>query len=196
MGKTKKVFTALLLAILMTFGVAGCSSGTNDLQSQLDEISNRLTEMDKKIEQLEKELAELSMGTFYTLQVAYDNGWLTQADLMSIAYYHNGGRMHNEELMSEDYAPAPKTPEVLSNATELKIKGASAKKYREKYDIKNAEADGFTITEYCGTYGGCVAIMMRDDYSGAAGVAWTDNVANVDIYYNDGNEILIWRDTK
>ena len=62
MDKTKKVIIALFAAILMVFGVAGCSSGTNELQSkiddlqgQLEEMSNRLTEMDEKIEQLGKD---------------------------------------------------------------------------------------------------------------------------------------------
>ena len=30
-------------------------------------------------------------GNFYSLREAYDNGWLTQEDLQSLAYYYNGG---------------------------------------------------------------------------------------------------------
>ena len=134
------------------------------------------------------------MGKFYTLQEAYDNGWLTQADLMSIAYYHNGGRAHNEEIMSEDYAPAPKSPEVLSKWTESRIKRAAAKEYRgREYKIKDAKARGFTITAYYGTYGDCVAIMMKDKYTGEPAVVWTDVVAGVNIYYGSGRTIKVWR---
>lgn len=172
MRKAKRVLIALLLGIVTVFGVAGCNK---------EPAGNK---------------GEESTGTFYTLQEACDNGWLTQADLMSIAYYHNGGRWHNEEIMSEDYVPAPKTPEVLSKKTELKIKNTAAKDYRENYNINDAEADGFRITEYCGTYNGCVAIMMRDDYSGTAGVVWTDTIAGVNIYYNSGRTMQIWSENK
>ena len=47
-------------------------------------------------------------GAFYTLQGAYNAGYLTKEEIMSIAYYHNGGRLYNEEIMSEKYRPFPK----------------------------------------------------------------------------------------
>lgn len=135
-----------------------------------------------------------STGALYTVKEAYENGWLTKDDLMSIAYYHNNGRWHNEEIMDETYEPIPKTPEVLSKKTESKIKNAAAAEYREKYDDEEAVAKGFTITEYDGTYGDCVAIMMRDVYSGEAGIVWTDTVAGVNFSYGGGRTIIIWRD--
>lgn len=174
---------ALLLGIVAMFSIAGCGSGT---QSGLQNDSeNKIDEMDTKE----------SVGTFYTLHEAYDNGWITQSDLMSIAYYHNDGRAHNEDIMSEDYMPSPKMPEILSGSTELKIKNTAAKDFNEKNNITYAEAEGFKITDYCGTYGDCVAIMLTDDYSGTTGVEWTDSVAGINIYYNSGREIQIWRDT-
>lgn len=209
MKKVKIVLIALLLGIVMIFGVAGCNIDTqndlqgkiDDLQTQIEELEERLAEMedqfgdrDKKIEQLEKELAEKSTGTFYTLREAFVNGWLTREDIMSIAYYHNGGRWHNEEIMSEDYEPAPKKPEVLSEFTELKIKSTGAKYCRENYDIAEAEADGITITQYCGTYGDCVAVMIRG-YLHYAQALWTDTVAGINIHYSDANSIKIWRET-
>lgn len=172
MKKLFGIFIALILAVVMVFGVAGCNKKPAEKSPEEEE----------------------SKGTFYSLQEAYDNGWLTRADIMSIAYYKNRGRTYNEEIMSEDYEPLPKVPEVLSNLTELKIKSTAAKEYREKYNMQYAEADGFTITEYCGTYNGCVAVMMRDVYSGEAGVEWTDSVAGVNIYYNSGKSIKIWRE--
>ena len=33
-----------------------------------------------------------AIGKFYTLQEAFDQGFLTENDLKSIAYYNNGGR--------------------------------------------------------------------------------------------------------
>ena len=48
-------------------------------------------------------------GDFYSLQEAYEAGYLTKEEIMSIAYYHNGGRVYNEEIMSEEYTPIPKS---------------------------------------------------------------------------------------
>ena len=59
----------------------------------------------------------LYQGQFYTLQQAYENHWLTQEDLKSIAYYHNVGIAGNEEVMGENYQPQPKTPEILDKIT-------------------------------------------------------------------------------
>ena len=211
--QAKKVIIVLFLWIVMVFGVVGCNAGVQDelqakiedLQSQITEMEDRLaetegqiSERDKKIDQLEKELAEKTTGKLYSLQEAYDNGWLTQADVMSIAYYNNGGRTYNEEIMSEDYEPLPKTPEVLSNLTELKIKSTAAKEYREKYkdDAEDVVADDFRIIQYCGTYGDCVVTMMTNKYTHYLEAVWIDTVAGVTIHYSNSNSIKIWRETK
>ena len=217
------IFTALVLGIVMVFGVAGCNVGSSEFQKKIDDLQSQVAEMEDKlgerdatiedlkeqikkqeeeIEQLEKELEEEKMngkepvGAFYTVKEAYENGWLTQEDLLSIAYYHNGGRAYNEEIMSETYQPAPKMPEVLSEETELKIKITATKECREKENIKYAEVDGFTITQYYGTYGNCVAVMMIDNYSDFMTVELTDTVAGVNFYYPYVNLIKIWRGIK
>ena len=204
MGKTKKIFVALLLAILTLFCFAGCAADTDELQDKIDGLQSRIEELEAQIKDRDEEIAQLeesveklmeeNSGAFYTMQGAYDNGYLTKADLMSIAYYHNGGRKHNEEIMDEAYTPAPKTPETLSEVTELLIKRTAAKDYRENHNINNAEASGFTITEYDGTYGDCVAVIMRDDYSGSAGVVevLVETIGGVNYYYT-GRTIKIWK---
>ena len=229
MKQVKIVCIALILGIVMIFGVVGCNEGAqnelqnkiDDLQSQIAEMEDRLAEMedqlcerdatiedlngqiekqDEKIEELEKELAEKTVGTFYSLQEAYDNGWLTQADLMSIAYYHNGGRWHNEEIMNEDYEPAPKTPEVLSEITEFKIKCTALKEYKTEFSktpsASIAKVEDFTITEYHGTYNGCIAVRMIDKFTGYPGVIGTPKIAGVRFYYGMPNYIKIWREIK
>ena len=50
---------------------------------------------------------ETVQGEFYSLQEAYDKGWLTQDDLLSIAYHYQG-RRDNEELMGEDTSRSPR----------------------------------------------------------------------------------------
>ena len=46
--------------------------------------------------------APQTYGTFYTLEEAYEAGILTHDELMSIAYYHNGGTRGNEAIMGEE----------------------------------------------------------------------------------------------
>ena len=132
-------------------------------------------------------------GTFYTLQEAYDNGYLTREDLMSIAYYKNGGRRYNESIMPENYAPIPKDPEELSESTSLRICSTAAADWNAEYPDDDATAEDFWIDYYYGTYGNCVAVMMRDNLSGTTGVVWIGIVADVSFSYNSGKEIRVWR---
>ena len=115
---------------------------------------------------------------------------------MSIAYYHHRGRAYNEEIMSENYEPLPKTPDVLSEETEYKIKSAVATELKEKYQIIYAQAKDIIITEYNGTYGDCVAVMTRYVQAGTAGVVWIDTIAGVQFFYWSGQTIQIWREDK
>lgn len=69
-----------------------------------------------------------AQGMFYSLQEAYVNGWLTQEQLLSIAYYHHSesytydlNTRYNTELMGENYQPIPKSPETLSDESILTI---------------------------------------------------------------------------
>ena len=224
MKRISKIIFALLIGVITIFGVAGCNNDAqkqlqgkiDELQAQIADVSGRLTEMedeldernatiddlndqlkerDERIEELEKEILS-NAGEFYFLEDAYDNGWLTQEDIMSIAYYHNRGRWYNEDIMPENYAPQPKMPEVLSDKTQLKIKSVSAKALREFQNIKNAEADDIIITEYYGTYGDCVAVRTRDNYSGYGTIVFTDLTAGVKFFYGDPKLIQIWRETK
>ena len=132
-------------------------------------------------------------GTFYTLQEAYDNGYLTREDLMSIAYYHHNGREYNEETMPEDYAPIPKDPEELSESTSLRIRSTAAADWNAEYPDDDATAEDFWIDYYYGTYGNCVAVMMTDNFTGYNQVLHASGVADITIQYYDGNRIKIWR---
>jgi len=134
---------------------------------------------------------ELRLGTFYSLQQAYDEGLLTQDDLKNIAYYHHGSMEYDfEKLCEEDlvltegeieiirqyqnenagFIPAPKIPEVLSAETEQAIKEATAFSLRaQTYSngtsmYPNAAAEGVKIKKYHGTYHNCAAVVIDDSY--------------------------------
>ncbi len=148
-----------------------------------------------KISNLKNEIGE---NGFYTVAEAYWLGYITREDLMSIAYYHNCGRSGNEEVMGEDYKPLPKTPEKLSVETEVAVKqsyfdGHLIDKdldYLEKLLGKKLEIN---VNEYDGTYNGCVAVMMSDNYSGFLTIVQTIEIDGIKFYYGNSNEIKIWK---
>ena len=82
---------------------------------------------------------KLEDGKFYTVTEAYEKGYLTREQVMSIAYYHNGGRSHNEEIMSEDYQPLLKTPEKLSKVTEASLRQTYIDHRWKEEDLKANE---------------------------------------------------------
>ena len=128
-----------------------------------------------------KDGLETGEGTFYTLQKAYDEGYLTKEEIMSIAYYHNGGRVYNEEIMSEEYTPIPKN---------------AAYEYNSEHNHETkATADGFTIVHYYGTYDGAVAVIVTHSYLGDSPAVVVDNsysVAGVIFHYWTYNHIQIY----
>ena len=154
MKTAKKVIIALFLGIVMVFGVVGCNAGVQDelqskidaLQSQIAEMEAQIGERDEKIEQFE-ELIGKCVGTFYTLQEAYDNGWLTQADLQSIANYNNNGIPY---------------PESLSDYIAKSIKKSWAKKEKEDNPATDITEEKVTICQYYGTYNDCVAVIVDE----------------------------------
>ena len=139
----------------------------------------------------EQSNGEFGEGKFYTVTEAYENGYLTREQVMSIAYYHNGGNYKNEEIMGEDYKPLSITPKTLSVQAENSIKQTHLNEYYEGKDY--AELSGIRIDSYYGTYNGCFVVMISDDYSGTAGIVWIEEVAGINIYYISGNRIEIWR---
>ena len=132
-------------------------------------------------------------GQFYTLQEAYEQGYLTYDELMSIAYYHHAGNLNNEEVMPEDYVPQPKTPDVLDQKTEQQIKKDAAHKYNNDPDYESHyKAESFIIERYYGTYGDCVAVLIKGPFLYAQAF-WSEKVAGITFKYGEENPMMIWR---
>ena len=96
--------------------------------------------------------SESENGEVIGLQEAYEKEYLTQEDLLSIAYYYQGTK-NNEELMGEDYVPKNKELETLNEKTADKIIEVLKKKTDQDY-IK--------IIGYLGTYNNCVIVNYMD----------------------------------
>ena len=195
----KLIFSVLVLSAFFSVALCGCNSGDDELKQRLDALEESNRQLEERVEELEKEnellrdmLTEINIidGEFYTLQQAYDEGWLTQEDLKDIAWYHNGGNTFNEQIMGGDFQPRPKSPEALDKMTDRSIKQTYIKSFLSK---ENAGTGGVHIDGYYGSYNGCYPLMMSDNYSGTTGAIVMRTVGGVTFYYNSGNEIKIWK---
>ena len=166
MKKTVKIFLLLFVGILTIIGVAGCNGDTNK---------------------------EISTGAFYSLQEAYDNGWLTQEDLKSIAYYQSGGRSGNKDIMDEDYRPMPKRPAELDDETKLAIKQAYYKRQFPDEDWSNVSPEPFY--PYYGCYHKCVVISFPLFYDSMMmpEISMDVEIGGVKFWYSDSVYLCVWR---
>lgn len=123
-------------------------------------------------------------GQFYTLRQAYENGWLNEDDLKSIADYHNNKKTY----------PIP-----LSNEEEVAIKETAAFEVRsdERNQRPDAGAEEFFISEYYGVYNDCYAVIIDDSYVMFPGIDdYWENIGDVSIHYLTPVKIKIWRPYK
>ena len=128
---------------------------------------------------------------FYNLYEAYTNGWLTKDDLMSIAYYHNGGRGGNKDIMPENYTPKPKTPEVLSEEMDLAIRQTFLDEHFIESDPCEITLDNLRA-EYYGTYSNCVAVKIWCDVFGYGAAIVRERIGGVLFGYSNTNTLQIW----
>lgn len=132
-----------------------------------------------------------SVGSFYSLDEAYENGWLTQNDLQNIAYYYHiryGGREH----IDESFVPDRKAPETLSNATQNKIKRTYLNKVAE---VPDGSLERVEIWQYYGSYNGCVVVAVRSDYLLIDPLPYVDHTIGEVVFYDySPSEIEIWRE--
>jgi hypothetical protein len=138
------------------------------------------------------EVRKEGAGMFYTLQEAYDEGWLTQDNLRSIAHYQSAGEDE------PNFTPTPMNPKVLSNEAieaikEEYLKGLLAATHQDGTLLfPNATISDVYFLAYYGTYGGVIAIKISDEFSGYAGVVVELVVAGVTFTYS-GVPVSIWK---
>lgn len=106
---------------------------------------------------------ERKHGEFYTLQEAYENGILTQEDLISIAYYYHSNispETVNGDLMGEGYQPIEKEPKVLSEKTERSIKKTMISDLKNQNFSQPLKLKNIVISGYYGTYKDYIAVNL------------------------------------
>lgn len=124
-------------------------------------------------------------GTFYSLQEAYDAGYITRADLEEIAERQNDwGSALKEEL-------DPQVKQMICEDEAERLRNPEEDPYPE------AEASGVRIVHYYGVYqGDSYAVMLSNIYEPAFPAVdeeqW-DHIDSVDILYFNPRRIEIWK---
>ena len=97
-------------------------------------------------------------GELYTMEQAYENGWLTEDDLKSIACsYYDGTYLSNENPYSGMYT----STEELTEEMETEIKQAFL---NQVVNFAEGNRDRVDIKRYYGTYNGNVVVTIASNY--------------------------------
>ena len=132
-----------------------------------------------------------SVGEFYSLDEAYENGWLTQGDLKNIAYYYHT-RYGETEHIDQSFVPTPKTPETLSEDIQNKIKRSYL---NEIIDMPNGLFDQVIIYNYFGTYHDNIVLHISDNYNAYDYVIETEHEIGGICFYEYSSAFLrVWRE--
>lgn len=121
----------------------------------------------------EEQTPEYIEGAFYSLQEAYDNGWITEENLQSIADLY-----HNKQT----------APEIdISEAVSYSIRKTFADERNTPIDIDDV------FYAYYGEYNSCIAVMMFSSTEEFPDVMTDVTVGGVTIHYTNLNKIYIWK---
>lgn len=162
-----------LLAILLTLTTLGCLGVSSCKNTQTQDPSTE----------------RQAIGRFYTLQEAYDQGFITENDLKSIAYYNNGGRENNEDKIEEDFVSQPLNPKTIPADIQKNIKSDYIY-YNDK--LENTEKDSSVrINNYYGSYNDTYVLTLRGPF-GYAAVIKDFSVSGYKFYYTQ-EEFMVWR---
>ena len=129
-------------------------------------------------------------GAFYSLDEAYDNGWLTQEDLKNIAYYYNS---YSAPDLEPDYTfiPEPIDPNQLDNQT--------IKKMKKTYQLTilkdwKAPLKSVFLKVYYGTYQNCVIAEWGHNWFAYDPYYEKEKMIGDVLFYNYNSCLLVWRE--
>ena len=128
---------------------------TNHYEIVLWQSQERIDKLENENKYLSDRVTELELQTLKIcpLVQAYDLGLVSRNDLLNISYYHYGERL---EIMEEGFVLVPKTPEVLSEETDVAIRQAYSRYVNPNPDKTIDDV----YYSYYGTYNNCVAINI------------------------------------
>ncbi|MBQ9714492.1 MAG: hypothetical protein IJV83_04135 [Clostridia bacterium] len=169
MKNLKKWLVVMLSAVMAfaTFGLVSCGDDTENSSSQ-ESISSETDNSSSEENSVDPE----ELGTFYTLQEAYDNSYISHDNLQTIAELVNSNQEIDLGLLDLEDA------ETIKNL------------YSKQYDITNEDI----IINFYGYHNDCVAVIMSERGAGGATVITNITVEGVEFIYPDcDTEVIIWK---
>ena len=183
-GRIQKWLTGALSLVVCAGVFAGCGGNGNSVDNSEQDGSNvgnnsvydSESDQGGDPESSSEYVGEIT-GVFYTMEEAYEAGYLTREDLTNIAYYHN------------EWVPYPET---LDNSIAEAIKKTQAEDLRK--NVPEAKAEDIQIIKYYGEYNGNYAVMIDHPYGEYPTVIvdeW-ETVGGVKFHYRGFNRIVVW----
>ena len=129
-----------------------------EMATSKPDIDTVVTVAKAEIDQVEMDEVE---GMFYSLDYAFDNGWLTTEQLQSIAYYYYEECIAHDHSECESFTPISKNPSTLSIGTQTAIKQTYLRELQKR--AENATLDNIQIANYLGTYRDCIIVGVTDN---------------------------------
>ena len=177
-----KILSIVLCVLCLICAFAGCNNSGNKGKG---EPNGEVTE---------PPISEMK-GEFCTLQEAYDNGFLTDNDIMHISYFMGGtvykikesanaqGEQEWEEIDFEPQKQLSKLPETIEN--QLKTNFYSNNPYWFK-NVKGEEignADDVRLTSY-GKYGDAYVVGIEFTFMGYGNAMIKERLGNYVLFLN------------
>ena len=134
---------------------------------------------------------EKPYGKFYTLEQAYEAGYITQEDLINIAYYRHPNLEKNAHFYGEDFSPIPlaEFSEDLQRKIKLDKVFYENKQAQEKNWRYYMTVDDVYIAGYYGIYNDCVAVYFGDQ---GLIVLESDLIGGVYFSYGTTVRTMVW----
>ena len=226
----KKRFLTLLLSATMLFSVAGFSACTNgeleakiaELQAQITELQEQNEELQASVEEQQTQIADLEQenqeleeeieylegqisenivsGTFYSLEEAYDLGYINKNDLMHIVYYYRrtvyvvaDNSTNSLNWIELDFIPEKELGSIKSEK-ELAIKSSFIYHNERWFANMNYEEAMQSLTfKFLGEYDGYYAVKIdAGDYGEVEEEKVIDGIA----WFQSGASILLYSENK
>ena len=134
-----------------------------------------------------KYVEENSTGVTYTLEEAYENGFLKKEDIQKIAYYHD------EDNEAE-------FPVVLSENVEKAVKNTFAAEYNaDESPSSEATAEDFTVKKFLGYYYKCCVVEADSALWDSAPTDvpnYREEICGVKFHITNYYPIRVWMENK
>lgn len=196
----------LMLLVCSLAPMAACENNVSGLphddQAEIEELQKQLEEQQHRIDTLEKEneafrqqFADIELqrnapyGIFCSLEVAYDLGYLTRENLMSIA------EIQNQWTQSDNENAPSQQAELLDETIAREIRETAAYAIRtDSSPVPQADYEDVFINDFYGCYNGVYTVMVTDAFSGYDTAAHDINIGGVTFHYRDGRRISVYLD--